>query len=159
MAPRLLDARQSPADIGAGRAMARQARSEIRGPGGALPLLPGDRAAQDLALLLEGETGARPLDDVLRDFGCSRSSYYEKLQRFRQRGVSGLLPQQSGPRGPWRATPEVVRLVVTARMSDPERPAAAIADVLRAQGVDVSVRTVERTLSACGLTRRRGDIR
>ncbi|HUJ26330.1 MAG TPA: helix-turn-helix domain-containing protein [Myxococcales bacterium] len=137
--------------------MGRRSRSEIRGPGGALPLLPGDRAAQDLALLLEGETGTRPLGDVLRDFGCSRSSYYEKLQRFRDHGVSGLLPQPSGPRGPWRATPELVRLAVTARLAEPDRTAVSIAEALREQGVRASVRTVERTLASFGLTRRRGD--
>ena len=135
--------------------MARNARSEIRGPGGALPLRSDDRVAQDLALLLEGETSGRSLEEVLGEYGCSRSSYYDRLHRFQEQGLAGLLLRPPGPRGPWRRTLEVVRAIVTARLEDPERTAASIAETLRANGARVSDRSVERTLSQFGLTRLR----
>ena len=148
--------RQSPSDIGEqDRRVARNARSEIRGPGGALKLRPDDRAAQDLALLLEGETSGRPLEEILAEYSCSRSSYYDRLRRFHEHGLAGLLRSPPGPRAPWRRTLEVVRAIVTARLEDPERSAAAIAQTLQARGARVSERSVERTLSQFGLTRSR----
>jgi transposase len=127
---------------------------EIRGPGGVLPLVPADDAALDLVMLIEGETSGRPLDDVLAQYGRSRSTYYEKLRRFRESGVEGLLARPPGPRNAWRRPLEVVRYIVTARLRDPERGAPAIAEELARQGHSVSVRSVERTLSQFGLTRR-----
>ena len=132
---------------------------EIRGPGGSLPLRQDDAAALDLAMLIQGETSGEPLEAVLERFGRSRSTYYEKLRRFREAGLEGLLSRPPGPRTAWRRPLEVVRFVVTARLRNPERAATAIADDLARLGHAVSVRSVERTLTQFGLTRpaRRGD--
>lgn len=126
---------------------------EIRGPGGVLPLRPDDDAALDLVMLIEGETSGRPLEDVLQQHGRSRSTYYEKLRRFREAGLEGLLSRPSGPRSPWRRPLEVIRFIVTTRLRHPERGANAIATELQRLGHSVSVRSVERTLSQFGLTR------
>ena len=136
--------------------MARRGRCEIRGPGGSLPLRLDDRAAQDLALLIEGETSGRQLEEVLVELGCSRSNYYEKLRRFREGGLAALLPLPPGPHGPRRRTPDVVSFIVRARLQDPRRNAASIVEELAAQGMPVGVRSVERTLAQFGLTTPRG---
>ena len=127
---------------------------EIKGPGGVLPLRPQDEAAVDLAMLIEGETSGRPLDDVLLAWGRSRSTYYEKLRRFRECGVEGLLARPPGPRSAWRRPLEVVRFIVTTRLRHPDRSLVDIAEHLGRLGHRVSVRSVERTLSQFGLTRR-----
>ncbi len=126
-------------------------RREIRGPGGVIQLPPDGDAAVDIAMLIIGETSGRPLDEVLAEFGRSRSTYYEKLKRFQEGGLRALLPKAPGPRAPWRRTHEVVRLAVTARLRDPARPADSIADELRRRGHRVSARSVERTLAEFGL--------
>lgn len=126
---------------------------EIKGPGGSLTLRREDEAAVDLIMLVEGETSGRDLGDVLEKFGRSRSTYYEKLRRFRQGGLEGLLARPPGPRSPWRRPIEVVRFIVTTRLRHPDRTAAAIAEDLGRLGHSVSVRSVERTLSQFGLTR------
>ncbi len=129
-----------------------QAR-EIRGPGGILVLNPEDEAALDLAMLIEGETSGKPLENVLEEFGRSRSTYYEKLRRFREEGVEGLLARPPGPRIAWRRPLEVVRFIVTTRLRDPGRSAAVIAEDLSRLGHAVSQRSVERTLTQFCLTR------
>jgi transposase len=131
----------------------RSAALEIKGPGGSLPIRPEDEAALDLAMLIDGETSGRPLDDVLAHHGRSRSTYYEKLRRFRDGGLEGLLARPSGPRGSWRRPLEVVRFIVTTRLRHPDRGAGALADELGRLGHEVSVRSVERTLTQFGLTR------
>lgn len=133
--------------------MKRSASHEIKGPGGSLPLRADDEAVVDLVMLIEGETSGRDLEEVLRQFSRSRSTYYEKLRRFRESGLEGLLARPPGPKGPWRRPLEVVRFVVTTRLRHPERSAAAIADELARLGHGVSIRSVERTLTQFGLTR------
>jgi transposase len=133
--------------------MARPSLHEIAGPGGKLPLRADDEAVVDLMMLIQGETSGRPLDEVLAEFGRSRSTYYEKLRRFRDQGIEGLLARPPGPRSAWRRPMEVVRFIVTARLRDSERSAATIAEDLHRLGHDVSVRSVERTLTQFGLTR------
>ncbi len=131
----------------------RTAPKEFRGPGGTLAIRSDDDAALDLAMLIDGETGGRPLDEILAEYGRSRSTYYEKLRRFREQGVEGLLARPPGPRTAWRRPMEVVRFVVTARLRDPARGAADISEDLARLGHAVSVRSVERTLTQFGLTR------
>lgn len=126
-------------------------KKELRGPGGVLPLRDGDLLGRDLLLLITGETSGRPLEEVLAEFGCSRSAYYEKLRRFRESGTEGLIRRRPGPRKPWRRTHELEIRIVQARLADPERPAAEIAEELNREGLKVSVRSVERTLSEFGL--------
>lgn len=127
----------------------------IRGPGGTLALPEFDEPSLDLLMLIEGETSGVPLDDVLAKFGRSRSTYYEKLRRFREQGLGGLLPQPTGPRGAWRRPMEVVQFIVRARLQEPGRGAADIAGELGRLGHEVSVRSVERTITQFGLTRAR----
>jgi transposase len=104
-------------------------------------------------MLIDGETSGRPLDEVLTEFGRSRSTYYEKLRRFREGGLEGLLSRPPGPRSPWRRPIEVLRFIVTGKLRQPDRSAAALAEELGRLGHAVSVRSVERTLSQFGLTR------
>ena len=126
---------------------------EITGPGGTLVLRPDDEVVLDLVMLVEGETSGRDLDEILGHYGRSRSTYYEKLRRFREEGLEGLRPRPPGPRNAWRRPLEVVRFIVTARLKDQTRSAADIAADLARQGRVVSVRSIERTLSQFGLTR------
>lgn len=133
--------------------MKRPPAHEIRGPGGVLPLGPHDEAVVDLVMLIEGETSGRPLETVLQQYARSRSTYYEKLRRFRTEGLAGLLERPPGPRSAWRRPLEVVRFIVTTRLRNPERSAAEIAGELDRMGHVLSVRSVERTLTQFGLAR------
>jgi transposase len=131
----------------------KRSTNEIRGPGGVLPLRAADEAAVDLLMLVDGETSGRNLDEVLTQYDRSRSTYYEKLRRFREEGLEGLLARPPGPRHAWRRPLEVVRHIVTTRLRHPDRGAPAIAEDLARLGHEVSARSVERTLSQFGLTR------
>ena len=133
--------------------MKRSPTHEIKGPGGVLTVRPEDEAALDLVMLVEGETSGQDLAEVLLRFGRSRSTYYEKLRRYRERGLEGLIARPPGPKAPWRRPLEVVRFIVTTRLRHPEKSAAEIAEDLAREGHPVSMRSVERTLTQFGLTR------
>ena len=108
-------------------------------------------------MLIAGETSGRPLDEILSEFHRSRSTYFEKLRLFRERGLAGLFPKPLGPRQPWRRSLSVVARIVMCRLRDPSRGADAIAAELAQHNVQVSVRSIERTLSEFGLTRGHSD--
>jgi len=136
-----------------GRRTATQRPPAFQGPAGSLPVPVHDAAGRDVAMLVAGETSGRPLDDVLRDFGCSRQTYQERLRAFREHGLAGLLgstPRRLDPSRPQ----DIVRFIVTARLRDPERAPTAIAADLEHMGFRVSLRSVERTLQGFGLFRR-----
>ena len=108
-------------------------------------------------MLIAGETSGRPLEEILCEFGRSRSTYFEKLRQFREHGLAGLLPRSPGPQKPWRRSPSVVAQIVMCRLRDPGRSADAIAAELAQQNLHVSVRSIERTLTEFGLTRGRTE--
>jgi transposase len=124
----------------------------FKGPAGSLPVLETDEIAEDLAMLIEGETSGRDLDEVVVEFGRSHSTYYEKLQRYRERGIEGLLPRKSGPREPWKLTLGTAAKIVRLRMQNPQRTAQSIAEAVSRDGLPLSERSVERVLSLFGLT-------
>lgn len=44
-------------------------------------------------------------------FGVTPPTVYATQRRFLQRGLTGLLPLKSGPKGGWKTTPEVLRFL------------------------------------------------
>jgi hypothetical protein len=141
-------------DVELSRPAPRRRAPSFQGPAGALAVPPHDAAGRDVAMLVEGETSGRPLDDVLREYGCTRQVYESRLRTFRDRGLAGLI--SAGPsRADAKRPGDIVRFIVTARLREREREPAAIAADLGRMGYRVSVRNVERTLAGFGLLRRR----
>lgn len=128
----------------------------IVGAGGAIGLRADDAFVRDFLLLVMHEAGGVDLDVALGWCGySSRATYYAKRKRYRAGGLAALSASPPGPRNKWRRSDEVIRRVVAMRTQAPERSAAQIAKALRGAGFDVSVRSVERTLSEYGLCRPR----
>lgn len=85
--------------------------------------------------------------EAARRFGFSRQTLYTLLSAFRQEGVTGLLPQKRGPKGPYKVTPEMLVLVETTLRERPSVSAAELAELLHeAFGVELHPRTLARVL-------------
>ena len=81
-------------------------------------------------------------------FGVSRPTFYQAEAAFARQGLTGLLPQQRGPKSPHKLTSEVMAFI-DARMSG-ERPpgGSALAQAIQAKfGLAVHPRSVERALA------------
>jgi transposase len=64
--------------------------------------------------------------EVAAEFGVSRQTFYKLERAFEARGILGLLPSKSGPRGGWKCTPELLDFLKQRRS---ERPGLEIADL------------------------------
>jgi transposase len=92
---------------------------------------------------VDGETVVR----VCREFGVSRQTFYNLLEKLEAEGIPGLLPRRPGPKGPTKVTPQVVELARHELSRDAEISGATLAARVRAElGLEVHRRTVERLL-------------
>jgi len=91
---------------------------------------------------------ARPVTEIIRDFGVSRQMFYVLLRMFQQEGLSGLLPRKRGPRGAHKCSAAIVAFVASRREELPGRSTQELAeDVAGKFGVQLHPRTLERQLS------------
>ena len=81
-------------------------------------------------------------------FGLSRPTFYQAEAAFMQQGLTGLLPQQRGPKSPHKLTPEVMAFI-DAQLTGEHPPAArALSRQIRAElGLSVHPRSIERALA------------
>ena len=74
--------------------------------------------------------------------GYSRASFYLVATSFGEAGMTGLLDERRGRRGPLKLGPEVLEFIIGA---DPARSGAELAEAVAAEfGVSLHRRTVER---------------
>ncbi len=97
--------------------------------------------------MLRRTQGGKPVSQVSKAFGLSRTSYYEAQAALRQSGLPGLLPQRPGPHGGHKLSAEVIAFIdeaVSARgkMASPDM----VALIQERFGLSVHPRSIERAL-------------
>jgi transposase InsO family protein len=99
----------------------------------------------------------KPLAELCREYGVSRKTAYKWLQRFRDRGVPGLVDGSRRPHRSPTATADAIRNeIVVLKQAHPKWGAKKLRELLvRTHGDQApSKRTVERVLRDFGLIRR-----
>lgn len=95
---------------------------------------------------------AESVTEAARRYGCSRTTVYKLLARYREGGLKALMNRPRGPREP--IPQEVVELVVELKASAPHRASSKVRQLLQERyGMELSRQTVWRILSARGLAR------
>lgn len=90
--------------------------------------------------------------EAAREHGCSRTTVYKLIARYRQGGLAALMNRPRGPREPIPA--EVVELVVELKAAAPHRATSKVQQLLRERyGIKLSRQSIWRILSARGLAR------
>ena len=94
----------------------------------------------------------KPMTDLCREFGVSRTVGYEWLKRYRQGGVSGIEEHSRRPyRSPQKTAANKEERVVELRQRYPDWGARKLRILLREQGVCLGQTTVHRILLRHGL--------
>jgi transposase len=95
------------------------------------------------AHLVDGDQVVR----ICRRFGTSRQTFYAILEKFVEKGSSGLLPDRPGPKGPSKLSVSLLRFARTQYDRQPEASGAALAARIEAKfGISIHKRTIERLL-------------
>lgn len=99
-------------------------------------------------LSLSSETN----DKICAKYGYTRKTGHQYLQAWKEKGWEGLMDKPRGPKSRSKRTHEVERRVLDIRFKDQEKDMYDIADILKAEGYEISARSVARVLSEHGVT-------
>jgi len=124
------------------------------GPMGKIPLQCDDKILRKLSMLFEGECEGLGVSKASEKFGFSRQRYYQLLKALIKEGALALRSKKTGPRSNYRRTNEVVRQIIRHRFLDPDASAKVIAQKFNQSGYQVSIRSIERVISAYGLQKK-----
>lgn len=107
-------------------------------------------------LLRQREVDGAPLGRSCEQFGFSRESYRQILERFRREGMAGLFGRKRGRRGPLKVNDELRQLIGSEHHSDPTLSPEQLAQRGEQRtGIGVSRRTIYRILGETASTRRK----
>ena len=108
--------------------------------GGSDFFLPADKVQVKYEMLRAHLVDGRPVTGAAAAHGSSRAAFYLVLASFSQAGMSGLLDERRGRRGPVKLRPEIVEFIRAAD-AGPGQLAEQVADRF---GVRLHRRTIER---------------
>lgn len=85
---------------------------------------------------------------VAASFGVSRPTIYHAQAAFQQAGLSGLLPQQRGPKQRYKLSAEILDYVKGLRATEPSLTTVACVQAVHKKfGITVHRRSLERALA------------
>jgi len=79
--------------------------------GGGEFFLPSDKVQVKYEMLRAHEVDGQPVTDAAAEHGYSRAAFYLVLASFSESGMSGLLDEARGRRGPVKLRPEIVTFI------------------------------------------------
>lgn len=126
----------------------------IQGPAGNLPVKLDDKISRQLAMLFEGKCLGLGPSKAAQKYGYSKQRFFQLLNAFVKDGSKALVAKKTGPQKNYVRTDSVVAQIIRHRFLDPDAKAEVIAQKLKQTGVQVSQRTVERTITEYGLQKK-----
>lgn len=118
-----------------------------------LNIAPDDKTTRKLMMLIEGTYGIG-VQQAIEKYGYSEGRYYQLLRAFKRSGIEGLIDQKRGPKTRHVRSEQVIHQIIRLRFLDPQASTQVIAQKLRQMGTDVSIRSVERTITEYGLQKK-----
>jgi transposase len=86
--------------------------------------------------------------EAARQFGFSRTAFYQTQALFEQQGLPGLMPKRPGPKEGHKLSPAVMEFVDQQLQQDESLKAVELAALVSRQfGMSVHPRSIERALS------------
>lgn len=111
-----------------------------------------------MLMLIEGVYGMG-VQHSIKKYGYTEQRYYQLLRDFQKIGSAALRDQKRGPKNRSRRTEEVIQQIIRHRFLDPEASAAVISQKLNQTGMEVSLRSVERTIQQYGLQKKTSSVK
>jgi len=111
-----------------------------------------DKLAIKLSMLIEGECYG--VSEAIKKYRYTEVRYYQLLKIYKQQGALGLLDKKRGSNKQPVRTKQIVNQIIRLRFLDPQSGANVIAQKMKQNGYNVSIRSVERTITEFGLQKK-----
>lgn len=121
---------------------------------GALPIKNDDEISKKLAMLYDVKCKGEKVTDVVKKYGYTRQRYYQILKDYQREGALGLKNKKRGPKENSKRKQNVISQIIRYRFLDPEISAEVITQKLKQTGLEISHRSVERTITEYGLQKK-----
>jgi hypothetical protein len=118
-----------------------------------LSLKENDFASIKFLMLIEGQFGIGVKSSIDK-YGYTEARYYQLLKVFKEFGLEGLFEKKTGPKKKTKRTEETDKQILRLRFLNPNDSAVVIAQKLSQQGISISVRSVERTITEYGIQKK-----
>jgi transposase len=116
---------------------------------------PKDPVAWKLLMLFEAATTQNiSIEEIARRYGYTREHFYVIKKAFETEGSHGLADMHKGPKSNYRRTKEVEKQIIRFRFLDPEASSEVIAQKMQQLGINISQRSVERTINEYSLQKK-----
>lgn len=112
-----------------------------------------DVVSLKLLMLIEG-TYSIGVKQSIAKYGYTEQRYYQLVKVYKEKGIEGLQDKKTGPKANSKRSAIVVNQILRYRFLNPLDSAAVIAQKLNQQGIAISVRSVERTISEYGIQKK-----
>ena len=112
-----------------------------------------DLVLKKFMMLYEGECTIG-VKAALEKYHYSEQQYYKLLREYKKGGMQSLVNKKPGVKKNFVRTKEVENQIIRLRFLDPLASAKVIAQKMKQMGYNVSIRSVERTITEYGLQKK-----
>ena len=126
----------------------------IEGPAGSFTIKSEDNLTKKLAMMIEVKCLGVKVKDVVKKYGITRSRYYQIKNTFESGGSNALIEKKRGPKSNYVRTETINNQIIRYRFLDPKISPEVIVQKLQQTGYNISIRSVERTITELGLQKK-----
>lgn len=112
-----------------------------------------DSASLKLMMLIEG-TYTIGIGASCAKYDYSEQRYHQLKSKYLEEGFEALVDKKRGPKNNSKRTVPLEKQILRHRFLNPEDSAKVISQKLNQQGFDISVRSVERTITEYGIQKK-----
>jgi transposase len=127
----------------------------IEGPSGSFNIKSDDNLTKKLAMLIEVKCLGVKVKDVVKKYGITRSRYHQIKNAYKSGGSNALVEKKRGPKTNYVRTEIINNQIIRHRFLDPKITPEVIAQKLKQTGYNISIRSVERTITEFGLQKKK----
>jgi len=114
---------------------------------------PNDKLSVKIAMLFEGHCTIG-VYEAIKKYGYTEQRYYQLLKEYNKKGSEGIRDKKRGSNKRPVRNKEITNQIIRHRFLDTEASTEVISQKLKQNGYNVSVRSVERTITEYGLQKK-----
>lgn len=115
---------------------------------------PDDKLSLKVNMIMEYIYEGVSLNHIREKYGYTKQRFFQLLNTYKQFGIEALITKKTGPKRNRIRTESIENLIVRYKFLDSSMSAAVIAQKLKQQGISISQRSVMRTITEKGLSKK-----